>query len=57
MICPTRRIVLAGLVWISAGIAATASAQVIAPSVYTTFEELDRFAEVMETIAQRGLPA
>ena len=29
----------------------------ITPSVYTTFEELDRFAEVMETIAQRGLPA
>ncbi|HEV7239883.1 MAG TPA: aminotransferase class V-fold PLP-dependent enzyme [Thermoanaerobaculia bacterium] len=28
----------------------------ITPSVYTTFEELDRFAEVMETIARRGLP-
>ena len=29
----------------------------ITPSVYTTFEELDRFAEVMETIARQGLPA
>jgi isopenicillin-N epimerase len=29
----------------------------ITPSVYTTFEEIDRFAEVMETVAKRGLPA
>jgi isopenicillin-N epimerase len=28
----------------------------ITPSVYTTFEEIDRFAEVMESIAKRGLP-
>ena len=28
----------------------------ITPSVYTTFEELDRFIEAMETIARRGLP-
>ena len=27
----------------------------VTPSVYTTFEELDRFVEVMETVAKRGL--
>lgn len=25
--------------------------------VYTTFDEIDRFAEVMETVARNGLPA
>ena len=29
----------------------------ITPSVYTTFEEIDRFTEVMETVAKKGLPA
>jgi isopenicillin-N epimerase len=29
----------------------------ITPNVYTTLGELDRFCEVMETIARRGLPA
>jgi len=29
----------------------------ITPSVYTTFDEIDRFAEVMETVAKKGLPA
>lgn len=29
----------------------------ITPSVYTTFEEIDRFADVMEMIATKGLPA
>ncbi|MGH9970379.1 MAG: aminotransferase class V-fold PLP-dependent enzyme [Pyrinomonadaceae bacterium] len=29
----------------------------ITPNVYTTFGELDRFCEVMETIARKGLPA
>jgi selenocysteine lyase/cysteine desulfurase len=29
----------------------------ITPSVYTTFDEIDRFVEVMETLARRGLPA
>jgi selenocysteine lyase/cysteine desulfurase len=28
----------------------------ITPNVYTTLEELDRFAEVMETISKKGLP-
>jgi isopenicillin-N epimerase len=28
----------------------------ITPSVYTTFEEIDRFAEAMESVAKRGLP-
>ncbi len=28
----------------------------ITPSVYTTFEEIDRFAEAMETVAKHGLP-
>jgi selenocysteine lyase/cysteine desulfurase len=28
----------------------------VTPSVYTTFDEIDRFSEVMETIARRGLP-
>jgi selenocysteine lyase/cysteine desulfurase len=28
----------------------------ITPNVYTTFGELDRFCEVMETIARRGIP-
>src|SRR5258705_9307895 len=28
----------------------------ITPNVYTTLGELDRFCEVMETIARRGLP-
>jgi selenocysteine lyase/cysteine desulfurase len=28
----------------------------ITPNVYTTLEELDRFCEVMETIAKKGLP-
>ncbi|PYS97148.1 MAG: aminotransferase [Acidobacteria bacterium] len=28
----------------------------VTPSVYTTLKELDRFCEVMTTIAQRGLP-
>ena len=36
MCSPSRRIALTGFVLISAGIAATARAQVIAPSVYTT---------------------
>ena len=29
----------------------------ITPNVYTTLGELDRFCEVMETIARKGLPA
>ena len=29
----------------------------ITPSVYTTLEELDRFSEVMESIAKNGIPA
>jgi isopenicillin-N epimerase len=29
----------------------------VTPSVYTTREELDRFAEVMESVARKGLPA
>lgn len=29
----------------------------VAPSVYTTPEEIDRFCEVMETVAAKGLPA
>ena len=29
----------------------------IAPSVYSTVAEIDRFADVMETVARRGLPA
>ena len=29
----------------------------VTPSVYTTFEELDRFCEAMETVARKGLPA
>ena len=29
----------------------------ITPSVYTTFDEIDRFAEVLETVARKGLPA
>ena len=29
----------------------------VTPSVYTTREELDRFAEVMESVAGKGLPA
>jgi selenocysteine lyase/cysteine desulfurase len=28
----------------------------ITPNVYTTLKELDRFAEVMETVAKNGLP-
>ena len=28
----------------------------VTPSVYTTLEELDRFAEVMEDVARKGLP-
>jgi selenocysteine lyase/cysteine desulfurase len=28
----------------------------ITPSVYTTLEELDRFAQVMESVARKGLP-
>ena len=28
----------------------------VTPSVYTTFDEIDRFAEVMERIARNGLP-
>ncbi len=28
----------------------------VTPSVYTTLDEIDRFAEVMETVARRGLP-
>ena len=28
----------------------------VTPSVYTTGEELDRFCEVMETVAKRGIP-
>ncbi|HEX6904468.1 MAG TPA: aminotransferase class V-fold PLP-dependent enzyme [Thermoanaerobaculia bacterium] len=29
----------------------------ITPSVYTTLDEIDRFAEVMETVIEKGLPA
>lgn len=29
----------------------------ITPSVYTTLDEIDRFAEVMEAVIERGLPA
>jgi selenocysteine lyase/cysteine desulfurase len=29
----------------------------ITPNVYTTLPELDRFAEIMKTIARKGLPA
>lgn len=29
----------------------------ITPSVYTTFDEIDRFAEAMESVAKNGLPA
>ena len=29
----------------------------ISPSVYTTAEEIDRFSEAMETIAEKGIPA
>ncbi len=29
----------------------------ITPNVYTTLKELDRFCEVMETVARKGLPA
>jgi len=29
----------------------------VTPSVYTTLEELDRFAEAMKRIIHRGLPA
>ncbi|MBP1691775.1 MAG: hypothetical protein H6Q32_1127, partial [Bacteroidetes bacterium] len=28
----------------------------ITPNVYTTTKELDRFCEVMETIARKGIP-
>jgi hypothetical protein len=28
----------------------------ITPNVYTTLKELDRFCEVMETVAKKGLP-
>jgi isopenicillin-N epimerase len=29
----------------------------ITPNVYTTLAELDRFSNVMESIARKGLPA
>jgi selenocysteine lyase/cysteine desulfurase len=29
----------------------------VAPSVYTTREELDRFVEAMAAVARKGLPA
>jgi selenocysteine lyase/cysteine desulfurase len=29
----------------------------VTPSVYTTLEEIDHFSEVMEGIAEKGLPA
>jgi len=29
----------------------------VTPSVYTTLEEIDRFCEVMEGVAEKGLPA
>jgi hypothetical protein len=29
----------------------------VSPSVYTTLEEIDRFAEVMEGVVREGLPA
>jgi selenocysteine lyase/cysteine desulfurase len=29
----------------------------ITPNVYTTLAEIDRFADVMETLLRRGLPA
>ena len=29
----------------------------VSPSVYTTLEEIDRFADAMETVIRNGLPA
>ena len=29
----------------------------VTPNVYTTLDEVDLFAEEMETVAERGLPA